>query len=382
MKLLMNACALAAVALGAWGHASAQIEVRTAPIHAVPADPDEDQTAPADNRAGESLRRGRSDQAVAAITQAPAMSQPLLSPQEDAFFVALGHRVTDAAAAYEAYVIAASAIDARFTDARSVQSALNVAESYNAGQLQEGAIAYAAVLALRSEDFVDGVRSHTGDSTLTDRLIANPDEVYRFHGADSAAQDVAAVMQAHADAVKAAGRAISGAAYSVQHQPWSRDAVAEPEKVLAGAKASALKLAAADARAKRRLLDSIGAASSVPGAGVSRSAEVTRGLALAAVAVLGSTGDAQESRFEPLLRDLRNADCLQMAKMNLNQCLAVAGPQYEDVFCMGRHAVGETAECLVSAVGDDQSPQGARTAELDGYGAERAEAYGEPPRGN
>jgi hypothetical protein len=189
-------------------------------------------------------------------------------------------------------------------------------------------------------------------------------------------------MQAQAAAVKATGRAISDAAYSVQHQPWSRDAVAEPEKVLAVAKVSALTLSEADAQAERRLLDSIAAAPSGSAAMRARSAQITRGLALAAVAILGGTGDAQESRFEPLLRELRNADCLQMAKMNLNQCLAVAGPQYEDVFCMGQHAVGETAQCLLSAADDSQSPQGMHTAELDGYGSERAEAYGEPRPGN
>ncbi len=92
---------------------------------------------------------------------------------------------------------------------------------------------------------------------------------------------------------------------------------------------------------------------------------------------MGRAGDAQEPRFESLLRELRNEDCLEMAKMNLNQCLAVAGPQYEDVFCLGQHAVGETGQCLVSAADDSQSPEGMHTAELDGYGSERAEAYGQ-----
>jgi hypothetical protein len=212
-------------------------------------------------------------------------------------------------------------------------------------------------------------------------LVADPSAVFAVRGAEDAAQDVSGVMQAQADAVKAAGRAIASAAYSVQRQAWSRDPVAEPDKVLTLAKTSALKRMSADEAAERRLLDSIGAATNSAGAATTRSQEVTRGLALAALAVLGGVGDAQESRFDPLLRDLRNADCLQMAKMNLNQCLAVAGPQYEDVFCMGRHAVGETAQCLSAAAGDGPA-QGARTAELDGYGAERAEAYAEPHRGN
>lgn len=380
MKLLMNACAVTALIWGVAGQAGAQIQVRTAPIHAVPPDsgPDDAASAPSVGTLGASdAAVGR---AVAAITGSPAGDAPLLNPQESAFFVVLGRRLTDAAAAYEAYVRLASAIDARFADPAMVQSALGVAESYNAAQLQEGAIAYAAILALRSQEFVDSVRAQ-GDRELADELIARPDAVYSIHGAYEAAADVSGVMKAQAQAVKAAGQAISNAAYSVQHQAWSRSAVAQPDQVLAAAKASASRLSAADARSERRLLDSIAAASGDPGAGRASSAEVTRGLALAAVAILGGVGDAQESRFEPLLREWRNADCLQMAKMNLNQCLAVAGPQYEDVFCMGRHAVGETAQCLISAVDEDQLPQGERTAQLDGYGAERAEAYAEPSPG-
>jgi hypothetical protein len=39
-----------------------------------------------------------------------------------------------------------------------------------------------------------------------------------------------------------------------------------------------------------------------------------------------------------------------MAKLNLNQCLAVAGPHYEGMFCLGRHGLMETGQCVVSAV--------------------------------
>jgi hypothetical protein len=344
----------------------------------VPSDPDEDQGGRISKHGAEAAsaqtQTGRAERVLAAITEPPPSPEPVLSPQESAFFAALGRRVTDAAAAYEDYVRSASAIDAQFMGAGQVQSALDVGESYNAAQLQEGAIAYAAVLALRSQSFVEGVRAQ-GDLGLADRLIADPQQVLNIRGADEAAQDVSSVMQAQAEAVKAAGGALSKAAYTVQRQAWSRGAVAEPQKVLALAKASALKLAAADVKAERRLLESIGAAPQSPSAGGEPSAEVTRGLALAAVAILGQAGDAQESRFEPLLRDMRNADCLQMAKMNLNQCLAVAGPQYEDVFCLGQHAVGETAQCLVSAAGAERAPVARSFAMEEGYGSERAEAY-------
>src|SRR5579872_78968 len=193
MKLLLNGCALAALVLGAVGQASAQIEVNPAPVHAVPADSESGQGAlisqPAPAKAADGQQAARTELAVAAITQPPPPPEPVLSPQETAFFVALGRRVTDAAAAYEDYVGSAAAIDARFSAPDQVQSALNVAESYNAAQLQEGAVAYAAVLALRTPAFVEGVRAQAAPD-LAERLVADPGLVMNIRGADEAGRDV------------------------------------------------------------------------------------------------------------------------------------------------------------------------------------------------
>jgi hypothetical protein len=57
-----------------------------------------------------------------------------------------------------------------------------------------------------------------------------------------------------------------------------------------------------------------------------------------------------------------------MAMLNLDQCLAAAGPHYEDVFCTGEHAVGETARCISSA------------AEAGGVAAEPERRAPPPPR--
>ena len=373
MKLLINACVLTVLGVSTVGQAKAQIDVGRAIIHAAPTNPEG--IGPVVT-GGPSAQDPQSARIGAVIADAAATDPPLLSPQERGFFDALGRRLTNGAAAYESYVRSAAAIDPRFTDARSVQSALLVAENYNPAQLQEGAIAYAAVLALRNQAFVDGVRAQN-ERGLAEALIADPEAVLHLPGAYAAARDVSGVMLAQAGAVRGVGRQISDAAYSVQRQAWSQRPVAEPQKILALAKTSAIKLATADLPSQRRLLDNIAVASSGSGANSAPSDTVTQGLALAAVAILGGTGDERESRFEPLLRDLRNADCLRMAKLNLNQCLAVAGPQYDDVFCLGQHAVGETGQCLLAAADTEQAPEGMRTAQLEGYGSERAEAYGQ-----
>jgi hypothetical protein len=35
-----------------------------------------------------------------------------------------------------------------------------------------------------------------------------------------------------------------------------------------------------------------------------------------------------------------------MSKLNLYQCLSVAKPHYEDIFCMGQHVLLDTSQCV------------------------------------
>jgi len=46
-----------------------------------------------------------------------------------------------------------------------------------------------------------------------------------------------------------------------------------------------------------------------------------------------------------------STSCLSMAKLNLYQCLAVAKPHYEDVFCLGQHVLMDTGQCVIKAAG-------------------------------
>ena len=59
-----------------------------------------------------------------------------------------------------------------------------------------------------------------------------------------------------------------------------------------------------------------------------------------------------------------------MAKLNLFQCLSVAGPEYEDVFCLGQHAVLDTGQCVAGAAGPSPSLQlSALTGDVHGRSA-------------
>jgi hypothetical protein len=391
MKSLLSGCAAVALIAGLSTQAHAQIEVRDAPVHAAPAEAEAAAPTPivmapqADQVLTKTDAPKTESQVVKALVEQKAPpAPPTLTPEENAFFSVLGRRVTDAASAYETYVRRAGAIDGRFGDAAAVQKAVRTGAAYQPQQLQEGIVAYAALLALRNQDFVEGVRAMR-DPSFADRVARSPQAVLDVRGADLAASDVASVLRAQGASLLAAGKSITQAAYDVQAQSWSKTPVSDPKGVLADAKDSAAQPRVATVPAKQRLLDSLVAPQIIPASNtsaVSGAPDVVRGLALAALAIMGRTGDDKEATFEAILHDATGADCLKLAKMNLNQCLAVAGPQYEDVYCTGRHGVGETASCISAAANGAgtalPSPTPAPLRSANGFGPEEARAYGRP----
>lgn len=410
MKSLLSGCAAVALLVGLAGHAKAEVQVREAPVYAAPDDEDAAPparaaekpaplmtmapSAPAAQEAAAEAPRpapvqlaqaepARAESAVvkALMEQKAAPAPPTLTPEENAFFAVLGKRVTDAASAYESYVRRATAIDARFADAAAVQKAVRTGAAYQPQQLQEGIVAYAALLALRNDAFVEGVKS-LRDPSFADRLTSSPQVVLNVRGADEAASDVAGALRAQGAALLAAGKTITQAAYDVQGQSWSKTPVSDPKGVLADAKEAAIQPRTASVPAKERLLASLVTVPQTPASPTAAGApDVVRGLALAALAIMGRTGDDKEASFEALLHDASSVDCLKMAKLNLNQCLAVAGPHYEDVYCTGRHGVGETASCVAAAAngtGTPLTPPPVQQLRVEGYGPEQAQAYGQP----
>ena len=316
----------------------------------------------------------------------PAPQAAVLTEEEAAFFTALGRRVTDAATAYDGYVRHAEAIDPGFRDPASVQRAVRAGADYQPQQLQQGIVAYAAMIALRSPAFVEGVRARAqADPSFADRVTADPAMVLQIPGAPQAVADVDGVLHAHGLALQTSGKAIGKAAYDVQAQSWSKLPVSNPVEVLANVKAQASQPRAADPPSEKMLLQSlVSAPRSETSNPPSATPAVVRGLAVAALAVMGRAGDKEDLRMASLLSDALSADCLKMAMMNMDQCLAAAGPHYDDVFCVGEHAVGETARCVSAAAdgaGQTQPDPALRVASAqapDGraYGPEESRAYG------
>jgi hypothetical protein len=273
-------------------------------------------------------------------------------------------RVVELAAAFEAYMDRASGLTPAFSDGPSVERSLIVGAAYEPRQLANGAVAYAAIAALQDAAFVASVRKYAADPEMRAQVAANlardPAYVVGIPNSAGAAGLVIAALNTHGVRVRTAGEQVKQAAYSVQRQAWSKAPVPNPAARLANVKALSTSLAPADMTAIERLRamalgqqpsNLTGSALQPPYTPV-----VVRGMAIAALSALGyGNNETWAPAFTALLNETTTytgaAHCLSMSKLNLNQCLAVSKPFYEDVFCLGQHVMIDTGQCVVEAAG-------------------------------
>jgi hypothetical protein len=283
--------------------------------------------------------------------------------------MALSSGVVHAAAAYRNYVREASAIQTTFPDAGSIQTSLTRGAAYEPDQLARGVVAYAAILALQDPAFVQGVKSYAADpagrNTVVRQIMADPAYAAQLPGASSAAGVIIANLSADGRQLYAAGSAIKQTAYDIQHERWSREFVPDRDARLANAKRiSSMPMmgTTADASMLMQAAMSGTGLNAQPGSASPPYTEaVVRGMAIAALSVLGAAGDDNAVNINALLADNTGPYCLRMSKLNLYQCLAVAKPHFEDVFCLGQHVLMDAGECVTKISGAAALPAWTRT---------------------
>ena len=300
---------------------------------------------------------------VAACSSAPAPPPPAPPPPAPVAVVvppvSLSPRVVEQAAAYRAYVAHASAISTGFANGGDVAQGLKTGEAYEPAALLRGAIAYGAVVALQDPTYVAGVRKFVGDPeqrrTVAYEIMKDPAYAVGFAGSASAAGMVIAALGDDGKKVLDQGRSIHQAAYDVQHQAWSKSDVPGRDSRLALAKQLSSEPGLGEVAETARLQTAVagsGQMSLTPqSAQPPYTSEVVHSLAVAALAALGYADDKSLGQIMPMLAEPDGAVCLNMAKLNLYPCLAVARPHYEDVFCLGQHALEDTGHCLMKGAG-------------------------------
>ena len=255
-------------------------------------------------------------------------------------------RLQAQAAAFESFMRNARGIEPEFANPAAVRGGLMVGAAYEPRQLESGMIAYAALAALKEPRFVAGVRKAAGQRDgrgLAARIAARPELAAGLPGGDIGAARAGAALVRQGAALDASGRRVKQASYDIQRQAWAKVFVPDARARLTRVK----QVSSAGYRPGKNDMAQLQSALSDAGRrGGGRGAPVVdRALAVAALTVLG-----ESSRAANLMREPRSGMCVRMAKLNLYQCLASAGPYYEDIYCLAQHAMLEPASCATDAV--------------------------------
>lgn len=240
------------------------------------------------------------------------------------------------AGAFEAYTRRAAAIDPSFANPAEIDARLRTAAGYEPKQLEASMIAYAAVAALQEPRFVQAVKAAGREGGR--RVAARPEAALDLPGGAAAAARANAALARRGEALAAAGAQVKQASYSIQRQAWSRARIPNAPQRLAAVKQAAVYRAEPGDRAR------VAAAAAESGRRGGASPVVARGVAVAALTILG-----QDVAARGLMSERNAGMCLRGAKLNYHQCLAASGTHYEDIYCLGVHAMAEPGSCVTAA---------------------------------
>ena len=307
------------------------------------------------------LRSGLAAVALAALAAACAEPPPpvITPPPPAPPGVTLSPRLIEQAAAYRRYMDRATDIAPSFADGASIAQSLEAGAAYEPSQLVRGAIAYAAVVALQDQAFVEGVRAYARNPTsrreVAYELMKDPAYAVGLPNSAGAAGLVIAAIGGGGQQLYDGGKAVKQSAYDIQKAAWSKGEVPARDLRLTRAKTLSSSTMVGDTAETLRLQQAtVGAAPlglSAQPAAPPYTPTVVRGLAVAALAALGEGGDTNLQTILALTSEPNVSTCMGMSKLNLYQCLAVARPHYEDVFCLGQHAMMDTGRCVIRAAG-------------------------------
>ena len=291
--------------------------------------------------------------------------------------VALAPSLVEQAAAYRFYMSRSQAISPVFEDGADIADSLRTGVAYEPAQFLRGAVAYGAVAALQSPEFVAAVRKYAADpesrAKVAADLAANPAYAATLPGAEQAAGLVIAAYGEEGRRLFQVGSDVKQAAYDIQRSKWSKADVENRPLRLSQAKALSATPVVGELEETARLQQAaVGAAPlAISGAPATPpySRMVVRSLTVAALAVLGEAGENRTDLINAVMVEPASASCLNLAKLNLYQCLAVSKPHYEDVFCLGQHALMDTGQCLMKGAGVSPLEAGAAPVQVAEAGA-------------
>lgn len=276
------------------------------------------------------------------------------------------------AAGYVSFREDVAAIEATpFNSAEITREAHRRLSAHKADELSAGWVAYAALVAADTPAFREAlerevsskkkVNGMTGSDAFFAKLASDPSYPRQLKGADEAMARVLAMTTHDAARFTALGEAFKQQAYAMQKTSWGKSKIP----------ASSVRLSDADSYAKSRPAATAPVFASVTERGVTApslasanaawnpewgkeagsgrmtepNAQVIMNRVMNLAARYAVSGVNNKTVAVYAKNDKSNS-CLSFASLTLKQCIAATRAPYEEAFCLGEHALNDTASCI------------------------------------
>jgi hypothetical protein len=330
---------------------------------------------------------------VAAAAVALAAALPASADDKDEESASVDAPLAVEASGYALYQEDVTALEATpFESLEDIDKGLDVVASYHPDRMARSWIAYASLVAAQSPGFVDGIRQ-TADYYGRDAVIAglrnDPSYAGQSVGAEAGRQAVLAAIRNDVARLNEASAAVKERAYSLQSTDWagarsgdSAKRIARLEEVSlqprdpSGELVSVLAAPGAlgseqfdDRRKTARLRESfwdafrLGTAPEVVPADEAPPVSLPMNTAyknvldhvvtLAAFEALDSANDADMDALSPLLDQIDTRQCMTMARLEFQQCVAASHFRFEDPFCIAEHGMRDVGGCFAKVIASD-----------------------------
>ena len=270
---------------------------------------------------------------------------------------------------------------AGFQSARDIDRSLSSLGGHNPDQLSQGWMAYSALVAAQNPEFraaVLDIEGYYGRDVFVTGLKNDPRYARTLNGGNKAVASSLTAVKADSQRLLGAAAYVKEQAYSLQGTGWAKGRVgnssAKADSLLAStrtgipARNSMLLamsspdidsvLVQAGKSGSPSVWDNVTSAASVIrvpniASNLGGNARIARGkepiadriTTLAAFRIIGSDPSSTQS-VQVAMKDRETAGCLNMANLNLQQCVAAAHNHYEVPFCIGEHALSDVGKCI------------------------------------
>ena len=275
------------------------------------------------------------------------------------------------AAGYIQYREDVVAIEAMpFNNANVTREAHRRLGAHSPKALSDGWVAYAALVAADTPAFKDAIkeamkkrkkRGMSGKDQLLSNIAQDPGFVRSLDGADDAIAAILAMTASDGARITALGENFKAQAYAMQKTKWGKQRIAGSQKRISDADAYSKKRASPGAPALSRsseggvMAPSLASASTTHwGSDWGEQAPAGRMREANAKAVMDrilnlaarySTDTLNPKIVQVYATDKKSEQCLGMAKLTLNQCIAATRTPYEEAFCLGEHGLNDISTC-------------------------------------